>query len=188
MAGRGVAVISPGYGVSVRCVPVGGGHCGPAPAGPLARWSPVPALPVGVGDQIQQLRNPPAVSLVRDEIDASYRTLRRRIEQFTGTLDAPSIQSVGPVEVNEVYVSAGLRVALRARAWGPYRISHRGSRSVIEAPGSGTSCRRKPPTSRPCDSSPQLRRGVDHRLYRRMSGLRPTQRRRRVSARRRHER
>jgi hypothetical protein len=79
----------------------------------------VPALPVGVGDQIQQLRNPPAVSLVRGEIDASYRTLRRRIEQFTGTLDAPSIQSVGPVEVNEVYVSAGLRGGSPCAGVGP---------------------------------------------------------------------
>jgi transposase-like protein len=41
------------------------------------------------------------------EIDVSYRSLRRRIEQFARTLDAPAINLVGPVEIDEFYVSAG---------------------------------------------------------------------------------
>ncbi len=40
------------------------------------------------------------------EIDVSYRSLRRRVEQFARTLDAPSINLVGPVEIDEFYVSA----------------------------------------------------------------------------------
>jgi transposase-like protein len=43
------------------------------------------------------------------QLDASYRTLRRRVEQFARTLDAPSPDLVGPVEIDEVYVTAGLK-------------------------------------------------------------------------------
>lgn len=35
--------------------------------------------------------------------------LRERVEQFARTLDAPSITLSGPVEIDEVYVSAGLK-------------------------------------------------------------------------------
>ena len=41
------------------------------------------------------------------EIDVSYRSLRQRVEQFARTLDAPDISLVGPVEIDEFYVSAG---------------------------------------------------------------------------------
>ena len=41
------------------------------------------------------------------EIDVSYRSLRRRVKQFARTLDAPAINLVGPVEIDEFYVSAG---------------------------------------------------------------------------------
>ena len=43
------------------------------------------------------------------ELDVSYRTLRRRVEQFARTLDAPTIDLAGPVEIDEVYVTAGLK-------------------------------------------------------------------------------
>ncbi|WP_114578620.1 IS1595 family transposase [Saliphagus sp. LR7] len=43
------------------------------------------------------------------ELDVSYRTLRRRVEQFARTLDAPAIDLVGPVEIDELYVTAGLK-------------------------------------------------------------------------------
>jgi len=41
------------------------------------------------------------------EIDVSYRSLCRRVKQFARTLDAPDISLVGPVEIDEFYVSAG---------------------------------------------------------------------------------
>ena len=43
------------------------------------------------------------------EIDVSYRSLRRRVEQFARTLDAPAINLVGPVEIDGFYVSSGLK-------------------------------------------------------------------------------
>ena len=43
------------------------------------------------------------------ELTVSYRSLRRRVEQFARTLDAPAINLVGPVEIDEVYVTAGLK-------------------------------------------------------------------------------
>ena len=51
------------------------------------------------------------------KIDVSYRSLRRRVEQFTRTLDAPAIDLVGPVEIDEVSVphkaSSAIRLQLR---------------------------------------------------------------------------
>lgn len=41
------------------------------------------------------------------EIDVSYRSLHRRVERFARTLDAPQLDLVGPVEIDEFYVSAG---------------------------------------------------------------------------------
>ncbi|OAQ54135.1 hypothetical protein HTG_00980 [Natrinema mahii] len=43
------------------------------------------------------------------ELDVSYLSLRRRVEQFARTLDALAIDLAGPVEIDELYVSAGLR-------------------------------------------------------------------------------
>jgi transposase-like protein len=43
------------------------------------------------------------------ELDVSYRSLHRRAERFARTLDAPRIDLVGPVEIDEFYVSAGKR-------------------------------------------------------------------------------
>ena len=41
------------------------------------------------------------------ELDVSYRTLRQRIERFAPGLDGPSLSLSGPVEIDEVYVTAG---------------------------------------------------------------------------------
>ncbi|WP_254533979.1 IS1595 family transposase [Natrinema gelatinilyticum] len=41
------------------------------------------------------------------EIEVTYKTFHRRIERFARALDAPSLDLVGPVEIDEVYVSAG---------------------------------------------------------------------------------
>ena len=43
------------------------------------------------------------------ELDVTYRTVRRRVEQFARTLNAPPIDLVGPVEIDKVYVTAGLK-------------------------------------------------------------------------------
>ena len=43
------------------------------------------------------------------ETDVSYRSLRQRVEQFAKTLDAPVLNLTGPVEIDEVYVTAGLK-------------------------------------------------------------------------------
>ena len=37
----------------------------------------------------------------------THKTIHRRIERFASALDAPSLDLVGPVEIDEVYVSAG---------------------------------------------------------------------------------
>ena len=43
------------------------------------------------------------------EIGVTYKTRHRRVERFTRALDAPQLDLVGPVEIDEVYVSAGLK-------------------------------------------------------------------------------
>jgi hypothetical protein len=37
----------------------------------------------------------------------THETIHRRIERFARALDAPPLDLVGPVEIDEVYVSAG---------------------------------------------------------------------------------
>jgi transposase-like protein len=41
------------------------------------------------------------------EIDVTHKTIHQHIERFTRALDAPSLNLVGPVEIDEVYISAG---------------------------------------------------------------------------------
>ena len=60
------------------------------------------------------------------EIDVSYRSLRRRVEQFARTLDAPAISLVGPVEIDEFYVSAGKKGRERDRESRSRGLSKRG--------------------------------------------------------------
>ncbi|MEF8863849.1 MAG: IS1595 family transposase, partial [Haloarculaceae archaeon] len=49
------------------------------------------------------------------EIDVTYKTMHRRVERFARALDAPSLTLEGPVEIDEVYVSAGKKGRERDR-------------------------------------------------------------------------
>ena len=66
---------------------------------------------------------------IEAELDLSYRTVRRRVERFARALDAPAIRLSGPVEIDEVYVSAGLKGRERDQEsrsrWGSNRWSAR---------------------------------------------------------------
>jgi transposase-like protein len=70
------------------------------------------------------------------ELDVSYRTFRRRVEQFARMLAAPSLDLVGPVEIAEVYVTSGLK--------GRERDSRSRSRG-LSTRGRGTYAEDKPP-------------------------------------------
>jgi len=66
------------------------------------------------------LRFNTSLSQLQYEIGVTHKTVHRRIECFTRALDAPSLDLVGPVEIDEVYVSAGKRSRARSRvalAW-----------------------------------------------------------------------
>ncbi len=43
------------------------------------------------------------------EIDVSYKTIYRRVQRFLRALDAPLPHLEGPVEIDELYVKAGLK-------------------------------------------------------------------------------
>jgi len=43
------------------------------------------------------------------KINVSYKTIYRRVERFLRALDAPLPHLEGPVEIDEVYVIAGLQ-------------------------------------------------------------------------------
>jgi hypothetical protein len=49
------------------------------------------------------------------ELNASYRTVYRRVQRFLRALDAPRPQLEGPVEIDELYVKAGLKGRERDR-------------------------------------------------------------------------
>jgi transposase-like protein len=55
------------------------------------------------------LRFNTSIRQIEAEIDVSYRTVRQRVERSGEALDAPSFTLSGPVEIDEVYVSAGLK-------------------------------------------------------------------------------
>ena len=97
------------------------------------------------------------------EIDVSYKTVYRRVQRFLRALDAPRPQLEGPVELDELYVKAGLkgrerdggraRVAcLHADVGRMPRTSHPCSCLLTEEPVIATYCQRNPPKNRPCDS------------------------------------
>ena len=50
------------------------------------------------------------------EINVTYKMIHRRIERFSEALDAPSLDLVGPVEIDEVYVTAGKKGRERDRS------------------------------------------------------------------------
>ena len=53
------------------------------------------------------LRFNTSIRQLQIEIDVTYKTVHRRIERFSEALDAPSLDLVGPVEIDEVYITAG---------------------------------------------------------------------------------
>ena len=55
------------------------------------------------------LRFNTSIRQLQVEIDVTYKTIHRRIERFSKALDAPSLDLVGPVEIDEVYVTAGTK-------------------------------------------------------------------------------
>jgi transposase-like protein len=60
------------------------------------------------------------------EIDVTYKTMHRRVERFTRALDAPPLDLVGPVEIDEVYISAGKKGRERDRESRSRGLSTRG--------------------------------------------------------------
>ena len=79
----------------------------------------------------------------------SYKTIYRRVQRFLRALDAPLAHLEGPVEIDELYVKAGLkgreRDHRRARVASPragvghtLRTSHSCLFSQIVAPVNGT--------------------------------------------------
>ena len=49
------------------------------------------------------------------EIEVTHKTMHQRIKRFASALDAPSLDLVGPVEIDELYVSAGKKGCERDR-------------------------------------------------------------------------
>jgi len=66
---------------------------------------------------------------IEAELNLSYRTVRQRVERFARALDAPSITLSGPVEIDEVYVSTGLKGCERDRESRSRDLSTRGQGS-----------------------------------------------------------
>ena len=60
------------------------------------------------------------------EIGVTYKTVYRCIERFVSALDAPSLDLVGPVEIDEVYVSAGKKGRKRSQESRSRGLSTRG--------------------------------------------------------------
>jgi len=104
-----------------------------------------------------------SIHLLGPKLTVSYRSLRRRVEQFARTLNGPVITPFGPVEIDEVYVTTGLkgsatgsrtRVASRnAVVEFMPRTSHRCSHSLIAVAVSDMLSRRNLLTNQPCDPS-----------------------------------
>ena len=53
------------------------------------------------------LRFNTSLQQIHREIDVTYKTVHQRVQRFMRALDAPALDLVGPVEIDEVYVSAG---------------------------------------------------------------------------------
>ena len=66
------------------------------------------------------------------ELDVSYKTIYRRIQGFLRSLDAPSRSLEGPVEIDELYVSAGKKGRERDRPSRSRRLSIRGRATYHE--------------------------------------------------------
>ena len=59
------------------------------------------------------LRFNTSIRQLEAEFDVSCRTLHRCIERFCESLDAPYLSLSGPVEIDEMYITAGLKARER---------------------------------------------------------------------------
>jgi transposase-like protein len=78
------------------------------------------------------LRFNTSLNQLRREIDVAYRTVHQRVQRFMRALDAPVLDLIGPVEIDEVYVSAGKKGRERDRPSRSRGLSTRGRRSYEE--------------------------------------------------------
>jgi transposase-like protein len=69
------------------------------------------------------LRFNTSIRQIEAELDRPYRTVRRGVEGVVSAVDAPSITLSGPVEIDEVYISAGLKGRERD-SWSRLRAVH----------------------------------------------------------------
>jgi len=116
------------------------------------------------------------------ETDVSYRMLHRCVEQFARTLDAPVVSLVGPVEIDEFYVSAGKKGRKRDQEPRSRGLSKRGRGTydedkppVFTLVDRGSDQRYIVPAKSATESTVRLllhsRGGVANRLHGRISGL-----------------
>ena len=55
------------------------------------------------------LRFNTSLQQLQREIDVTYKTVHQRVQRFMRALDAPVLDFIGPIEIDELYVSAGLK-------------------------------------------------------------------------------
>ncbi|ELY87165.1 IS1595 family transposase [Natrialba taiwanensis] len=72
------------------------------------------------------LRFNTSIRQLQTEIDVTYETIHRHVECFVTALDAPHLDLVGPVEIDEVYVTAGKKARDRERESRSRGLSTRG--------------------------------------------------------------
>ncbi|MFC4248758.1 IS1595 family transposase [Natribaculum luteum] len=72
------------------------------------------------------LRFNTSIRQLQTEIDVTYETIHRHVERFVTALDAPHLDLVGPVEIDEVYVTAGKKARDRERESRSRGLSARG--------------------------------------------------------------
>jgi hypothetical protein len=57
--------------------------------------------------------------LLQCVIDVTYKTIHKHVERFPEALDAPSLDPLEPVEIGEMYISAGLKGRQRDQRYIP---------------------------------------------------------------------
>jgi transposase-like protein len=73
-----------------------------------------------------------SIRQIEAELDLSYKTIHKRVERFARALDAPRLDLVGPVEIDEVYVNAGKKGRDRDREPRSRGLSKRGRGTYAE--------------------------------------------------------
>ena len=76
------------------------------------------------------LRFNTSLNQLRREIDVTYKTVHQRVQRSHEALNAPVLDLIGPVEINEVCVSAGKKGRERDRPSRSRGLSTRGRGSV----------------------------------------------------------